>query len=62
MTIIRQAMADGAFQLHYQPVVNLRSDAIVGCEALLRWHHPVRGMIRLPSLFRSRKRPVSSVK
>jgi diguanylate cyclase (GGDEF)-like protein len=42
---IRQAMADGAFELHYQPVVNLRSNAIVGCEALLRWRHPVRGMI-----------------
>jgi diguanylate cyclase (GGDEF)-like protein/PAS domain S-box-containing protein len=42
---IRQAMADGAFELHYQPVVNLRSNAIVGCEALLRWRHPVHGMI-----------------
>jgi diguanylate cyclase (GGDEF)-like protein/PAS domain S-box-containing protein len=42
---IRQAMVDGAFELHYQPVVNLRSNAIVGCEALLRWRHPVRGMI-----------------
>jgi diguanylate cyclase (GGDEF)-like protein/PAS domain S-box-containing protein len=42
---IRQAMADGAFELHYQPVVNLRNNAIVGCEALLRWRHPVRGTI-----------------
>lgn len=42
---IRQAMVDGSFELHYQPVVNLRSNAIVGCEALLRWRHPERGMI-----------------
>jgi EAL domain-containing protein (putative c-di-GMP-specific phosphodiesterase class I) len=38
-------MVDRAFELHYQPVVNLRSGEIAGCEALLRWRHPVRGMI-----------------
>jgi diguanylate cyclase (GGDEF)-like protein len=42
---IRQAIAKGAFELHYQPIVNLGSNEIVGCEALLRWNHPVRGMI-----------------
>jgi diguanylate cyclase (GGDEF)-like protein len=42
---IRQALADDAFQLHYQPIVDLGSDEIVGCEALLRWCHPDRGMI-----------------
>ena len=42
---IRQAIVDGAFEIYYQPVVNLHSNAIVGCEALLRWLHPVRGMI-----------------
>jgi diguanylate cyclase (GGDEF)-like protein len=42
---IRQAIADGAFELHYQPVVNLGTGEIAGCEALLRWNHPVRGMV-----------------
>ncbi|WP_213772143.1 EAL domain-containing protein [Bradyrhizobium sp. dw_78] len=42
---MRQAIADRAFELHYQPVVNLHNNEIVGCEALLRWRHPVRGMI-----------------
>jgi predicted signal transduction protein with EAL and GGDEF domain len=42
---IRQAIADGAFELHYQPVVNLGTSEIAGCEALLRWNHPVRGMV-----------------
>jgi diguanylate cyclase (GGDEF)-like protein len=42
---IRQAIADDAFELEYQPIVNFRSNEIVGCEALLRWNHPLRGTI-----------------
>jgi diguanylate cyclase (GGDEF)-like protein len=42
---MRSALAEGAFELHYQPQVDLRSDCVTGCEALLRWRHPVRGMI-----------------
>ncbi|WP_442894337.1 bifunctional diguanylate cyclase/phosphodiesterase [Bradyrhizobium sp. AZCC 1693] len=42
---LRAALAQGAFELHYQPQVDLRSDRITGCEALLRWRHPVRGMV-----------------
>ncbi|MEH2528525.1 MULTISPECIES: bifunctional diguanylate cyclase/phosphodiesterase [unclassified Bradyrhizobium] len=42
---LRTALAQGAFELHYQPQVDLRSDRVTGCEALLRWRHPVRGMV-----------------
>ncbi|HKO71393.1 MAG TPA: EAL domain-containing protein [Bradyrhizobium sp.] len=42
---LRQALIDGSFELHYQPVVDLNSDEVTGCEALLRWRHPQRGMI-----------------
>jgi diguanylate cyclase (GGDEF)-like protein len=42
---LRQAIVDGAFEVYYQPVVDLCSNQISGCEALLRWHHAERGMI-----------------
>ncbi len=42
---LRTALAEGSFEIHYQPLVDLRSDEVTGCEALLRWRHPVRGMI-----------------
>ncbi len=42
---LRSALANGEFELHYQPFINLQTESIVGCEALLRWHHPERGMI-----------------
>ena len=42
---LRQAIADGGFEIHYQPLVNLSDNRVTGCEALLRWRHPQRGMI-----------------
>ncbi len=42
---LRKALGAGEFELHYQPVVDLASGAITGCEALLRWRHPARGMV-----------------
>jgi diguanylate cyclase (GGDEF)-like protein/PAS domain S-box-containing protein len=42
---LRQAMLDGGFELHYQPLVNLQRNEVSGCEALLRWRHPERGMV-----------------
>ncbi|SDO11839.1 EAL domain-containing protein [Afipia sp. GAS231] len=42
---LRQAMIDGGFEIHYQPLVDLASNEVSGCEALLRWRHPERGMV-----------------
>jgi diguanylate cyclase (GGDEF)-like protein len=42
---MRQALELGQFTLHYQPQVELESGKIVGMEALVRWQHPVKGMI-----------------
>ena len=42
---IQDALADGQFDLHYQPIVALHGSSIDGEEALIRWIHPTRGMI-----------------
>ncbi|MCJ2039136.1 EAL domain-containing protein [Methylobacterium sp. J-059] len=42
---MRQALARREFQLHYQPQLQLEGNRLVGCEALIRWQHPVRGMV-----------------
>ncbi|WP_229069226.1 bifunctional diguanylate cyclase/phosphodiesterase [Actinoplanes sp. DH11] len=39
------AVNEGHFLLHYQPIVDLASGVAVGFEALVRWHHPKRGVI-----------------
>jgi diguanylate cyclase (GGDEF)-like protein/PAS domain S-box-containing protein len=45
MQHIAQALAAREFVLHYQPKVNMRSGALVGVEALVRWQHPERGLL-----------------
>lgn len=42
---IRNALENGELALFYQPKVNLRTGAVVGLEALMRWHDPERGLI-----------------
>ncbi|VIO74369.1 bifunctional diguanylate cyclase/phosphodiesterase [Bradyrhizobium ivorense] len=43
---LRQAIAAGSgLEVYYQPCLDLRSNEINGCEALVRWRHPLRGMI-----------------
>jgi diguanylate cyclase (GGDEF)-like protein len=47
---MREALANGEFELHYQPFVNVKTGETSGFEALLRWHHPRRGLV-LPAEF-----------
>jgi EAL domain-containing protein (putative c-di-GMP-specific phosphodiesterase class I) len=47
---IRQGLQDGEFVLYYQPKVNMRTGAVIGAEALIRWQHPERGLLA-PSAF-----------
>ncbi|MDI1261993.1 MAG: EAL domain-containing protein, partial [bacterium] len=42
---LRQAIADHALEVYYQPCLSLQDNSITGCEALVRWRHPQRGMI-----------------
>ncbi|MDO8877187.1 MAG: EAL domain-containing protein [Pseudolabrys sp.] len=42
---LRKAVKNGEFELYYQPIVDIKSGQISSCEALVRWHHPGRGMV-----------------
>jgi diguanylate cyclase (GGDEF)-like protein len=42
---IQVAILRNEFELYYQPQVDLTKNKVVGFEALLRWHHPVRGLV-----------------
>jgi diguanylate cyclase (GGDEF)-like protein len=42
---LRGALDRGEFELHYQPFVNVVSNQVTGFEALIRWHHPDKGLI-----------------
>lgn len=44
-TELRKALSEDGLALYYQPQIDLRSGDLIGCEALLRWHHESRGWI-----------------
>ncbi|MGI8550413.1 MAG: putative bifunctional diguanylate cyclase/phosphodiesterase, partial [Dehalococcoidia bacterium] len=45
VTDLRQAVQRDELRLVYQPLIDLRTDTIVGMEALVRWQHPKRGLV-----------------
>ena len=47
---VRMALQEQEFVLHYQPKVNMKTRAVVGVEALIRWQHPVEGLLA-PGMF-----------
>jgi diguanylate cyclase (GGDEF)-like protein/PAS domain S-box-containing protein len=42
---LQRAVVADEFTVHYQPIVTLQSGSIIGVEALVRWNHPMRGLI-----------------
>jgi diguanylate cyclase (GGDEF)-like protein len=42
---LRKAVVNGEFELYYQPLIDVRSRYVHGFEALIRWHHPDRGLV-----------------
>jgi EAL domain-containing protein (putative c-di-GMP-specific phosphodiesterase class I) len=49
---LRSALSNNELDIFYQPKVDVATNTIVGMEALIRWHHPSKGLI-LPSVFLS---------
>jgi diguanylate cyclase (GGDEF)-like protein len=47
---LRQAIENHELELYFQPKIDAKSGQVTAAEALLRWHHPVRGLV-LPSVF-----------
>jgi len=43
--LLRRALAQGEFQVYYQPQVNIATGQVIGAEALVRWQNPDRGII-----------------
>lgn len=50
-TRLEKAIEQDEFEMHYQPLVDLRTGALMGAEALVRWNNPLSGTLILPSEF-----------
>ncbi|MGI9491178.1 MAG: putative bifunctional diguanylate cyclase/phosphodiesterase [Geminicoccaceae bacterium] len=47
---LKQALSDDQLELAYQPIMNIDGVSVIGFEALIRWQHPVRGLV-MPDIF-----------
>ncbi len=47
---LRRALEQGEFEIYYQPRLSIGEERVIGAEALLRWHHPTRGLV-MPGAF-----------
>jgi diguanylate cyclase (GGDEF)-like protein len=45
-TELRKGLGSGEIQVYYQPIISLKTDRVAGMEALVRWQHPTRGLLR----------------
>lgn len=45
MTDLRQAIGNNELQLYYQPKIDVKTQQVIGAEALIRWFHPLRGLV-----------------
>ncbi|PKG81369.1 sensor domain-containing phosphodiesterase [Colwellia sp. 75C3] len=45
LTDLAESLTEGHFELYYQPLFTIEHNTLVGAEALIRWHHPEKGMI-----------------
>ena len=43
---LRKALENDEFVIHYQPIIDMRENDVAGTEALLRWQHPEKGLIK----------------
>lgn len=43
---LRRALRENELRLHYQPLYDISTGTLIGCEALLRWQHPQRGLVQ----------------
>ncbi len=48
-TFLRKAVELGELEVHYQPEIDLRTSELAGAEALVRWRHPVKGLLEAKS-------------
>ncbi len=60
MSEMLQGVATGDLFLHHQPKLDLRTGAITGVEALVRWDHPTRGLLRPTCSSAWPRRPATS--